>query len=42
MIILKASSILNKDLIGLSGWPSMRERDILQRGQLRLRKNSLG
>jgi hypothetical protein len=27
---------LNKDLIGCSGWPGMRERDILHRGRLRL------
>jgi hypothetical protein len=32
MIKLKASVILNKDLIGHSGWPGMRTRDILQRG----------
>jgi hypothetical protein len=31
MIRLKASVILNKDLIGCSGWPGMRKRDILQR-----------
>jgi len=36
MIGLKASVISNKDLIGHSGWPSMRTRDILQRGRLRL------
>jgi hypothetical protein len=36
MIGLKASLILNKDLIGRSGWPGMRKRDILQRGRLRL------
>jgi hypothetical protein len=36
MIGLKASVISNKDLIGRSGWPGMRTRDILQRGQLRL------
>jgi hypothetical protein len=39
MIKLKASLISNKDLIGLSGWPGMRERDKLQRGRLRLGKN---
>jgi hypothetical protein len=38
MIKLKASLLLNKDLIGLSGWPGTRERDKLQRGQLRLCK----
>jgi hypothetical protein len=32
MIKLKASMILNKDLIGCSGWSGMRTRDILQRG----------
>jgi hypothetical protein len=32
MIGLKASVISNKDLIGRSGWPGMRTRDILQRG----------
>jgi hypothetical protein len=32
MIRLKASMISNKDLIGCSGWPGMRTRDILQRG----------
>jgi hypothetical protein len=32
MIRLKASMISNKDLIGCSGWPSMRTRDKLQRG----------
>jgi hypothetical protein len=36
MIGLKASVILNKDLIGCSGWSGMRTRDILQRGRLRL------
>jgi hypothetical protein len=36
MIRLKASVISNKDLIGCSGWPGMRTRDILQRGRLRL------
>jgi hypothetical protein len=36
MIGLKASVISNKDLIGCSGWPGMRTRDILQRGRLRL------
>jgi hypothetical protein len=36
MIRLKASLISNKDLIGHSGWPGMRERDKLQRGRLRL------
>jgi hypothetical protein len=36
MIRLKASVISNKDLIECSGWPGMRTRDILQRGQLRL------
>jgi hypothetical protein len=36
MIRLKASMISNKDLIGCSGWPGMRTRDILQRGRLRL------
>jgi hypothetical protein len=39
MIRLKASWILNKDLIGHSRWPSMRERDKLQRGRIRLGKN---
>ena len=32
MIGLKASLISNKDLIGRSGWPGMRKRDILQSG----------
>jgi hypothetical protein len=32
MIGLKASVISEKDLIGHSGWPSMKTRDILQRG----------
>jgi hypothetical protein len=36
MIGLKALVISNKDLIGRSGWPGMRTRDILQRGRLRL------
>jgi hypothetical protein len=36
MIRLKASVISNKDLIGCSGWPGMRTRDILQRGRLKL------
>jgi hypothetical protein len=36
MIRLKASAILNKDLIGCSRWPGMQTRDILQRGRLRL------
>jgi hypothetical protein len=36
MIGLKASVISNKDLIGRSGWPGMRTRDILQRGRLKL------
>jgi hypothetical protein len=36
MIGLKASVILNKDLIGRSGWTGMRTRDILQRDRLRL------
>jgi hypothetical protein len=36
MIGLKASVILNKNLIGCSGWSGMRTRDILQRGRLRL------
>jgi hypothetical protein len=36
MIGLKSSMISNKDLIGRSGWPGMRTRDILQRGRLRL------
>jgi hypothetical protein len=36
MIRLKASLILNKDLIGHSGWPGMRARDKLQRGRLKL------
>jgi hypothetical protein len=39
MIGLKVSVILNKDLIGRSGWPSMRKRDILQRGRLKLSDN---
>jgi hypothetical protein len=43
MIRLKASVISNKDLIGHSGWPGMKTRDILQRGRLRLSdKTSLG
>jgi hypothetical protein len=36
MIRLNASVISNKDLIGCSGWPGMRKRDMLQRGRLRL------
>jgi hypothetical protein len=36
MIGLKDSVILNKDLIGRSGWPGMRTRDILRSGRLRL------
>jgi hypothetical protein len=32
MIRLKASVILNKDLIGCLGWPGMQTGDILQRG----------
>ena len=36
MIRLKASVILNKDLIRRSGWLGMLTRDILQRGRLRL------
>ena len=40
MIRPRASVILNKDLIGCSGWPGMRKRDILQRGRLR-RSNKL-
>ena len=36
IIGLKASVISKKDLIGRSGWPGMRTRDILQRGRLRL------
>jgi hypothetical protein len=32
MIGLKASVILNKDLIGHSGWSGMQTRDTLQRG----------
>jgi hypothetical protein len=36
MIGMKASVSSNKDLIGCSGWPGMRKRDILQRGRLRL------
>jgi hypothetical protein len=39
MIRMKASLISNKDLIGRSGSPGMRERDKLQRGRLRLGKN---
>ena len=39
MIGLKASVISNKDLIGHSGWPGMRTRDILQSGRLRLGNN---
>ena len=43
MIGLKASVISNKDLIGHSGWPGMRTRDILQKVRLRLSdKLSLG
>jgi hypothetical protein len=34
MIRLKDSVILNKDLIGRSGWSGMQTRDILQRGRL--------
>jgi hypothetical protein len=36
MIRLKELVISNKDLIGRSGWPGMRTRDILQSGRLRL------
>jgi hypothetical protein len=36
MIGLKTSVTSNKDLIGRSGWPGMRTRDILQRGRLRI------
>jgi hypothetical protein len=36
MVGLKASVISNKDLIGRSGWPGMRTRDILRSGRLRL------
>ena len=36
MIELKASMISNKYLIGRSGWPGMRTRDILKRGRLKL------
>jgi hypothetical protein len=32
MIGLKASVILNKDLIGRSGWSGMQTKDTLQRG----------
>jgi hypothetical protein len=39
MIKLKVSLISNKELIGHSGWSSMRGRDKLQRGGLRLGKN---
>jgi hypothetical protein len=39
MIRLKASLISSKDLIRISGWPGMRERDKLQRGWLKLGKN---
>ena len=43
MIGLKSLVISNKDLIGHSGWPGMKTRDILQRGRLRLSdKTSLG
>jgi hypothetical protein len=38
MIRLKASLILNKDLIGRLGWSGMRVRDKIQRGRLRLGK----
>jgi hypothetical protein len=38
----RTSLISNKDLIGLLGWSGMRERDKLQKGRLRLGKNSLG
>jgi hypothetical protein len=37
----RTSVILNKDLIGLSRWLGMRERDKLQRGRLKLGKTSL-
>jgi hypothetical protein len=39
MIRLKDSLISNKDLIGRSRWPGMRERDKMQRGRIRLGKN---
>jgi hypothetical protein len=38
----RTSLISNKDLIGLLGWSDMRSRDKLQKGRLRLGKNSLG
>jgi hypothetical protein len=37
----RTSLISNKDLIGILGWLNMRERDKLQKGQLRLGENSL-
>jgi hypothetical protein len=39
MIRLRASCVSNKDLIGLSGWSGMRERDYLQRVRLNLGNN---
>jgi hypothetical protein len=36
MIVLKASVISNKDLIGRSRWSGMRKRYILQRDRLKL------
>jgi hypothetical protein len=38
----RTSLISNKELIGLLGWSGMRSRDKMQKGQLRLGKNSLG
>jgi hypothetical protein len=42
LIKKRTSLISRKDLIGLPGWPGMRSRDKLQKGQLRLGKTSLG
>jgi hypothetical protein len=39
MIRLRASLILKKDLIGLTGWPGMGVRDKMQRFLLKLGKN---
>jgi hypothetical protein len=42
MIKQRTSWILRKDLMGISGWLGMRTRDKLQKGRLKLGKNSLG
>jgi hypothetical protein len=42
MIKQRTSLISSKDLIGLLGWPRMREREKLQQVQLRMGETSLG